>query len=85
VVFGSLSARRKLAVLGSSQPNSIGVQELWIIDPDPRLITEHRFGADASVTTVVISESDPLTSPLLPGFVISGTILKPPRSTATSA
>ena len=52
-----------------------GVQELWIIDPDPRLITQHRFGANAGVTTVVISESDPLTSPLLPGFVISGTEL----------
>jgi Uma2 family endonuclease len=52
-----------------------GVQELWIIDPDPRLITQHWFGPGASVTTVVFSESDPLTSPLLPGFVISGTEL----------
>jgi Uma2 family endonuclease len=52
-----------------------GVQELWIIDPDPRLITQHRFAANASVATVVVSESDPLTSPLLPKFVISGTEL----------
>jgi Uma2 family endonuclease len=52
-----------------------GVQELWIIDPDPRLTTQHRFCADGSVITVVTSESDSLTSPLLPGFVISGTEL----------
>jgi Uma2 family endonuclease len=52
-----------------------GVQELWIIDPDPRLTTQHRFCADGSVITVAISESDSLSSPLLPGFVISGTEL----------
>ena len=48
-----------------------GVQELWIIDPDPRLTIQHRFFADGSVTTVVIPESDSLTSTLLPGFLIS--------------
>jgi Uma2 family endonuclease len=52
-----------------------GVQELWIIDPDPRLITQHRFGPGASVTTIVFPESDSLTSPLLPGFVITGSEL----------
>lgn len=49
-----------------------GVQELWIIDPDPRLTTQHRFAADGRVVTAVASESDLLSSPLLPGFTISG-------------
>jgi Uma2 family endonuclease len=49
-----------------------GVQELWIIDPEPKRTSQHRFAPDGSVTTVTISESDNLTSSLLPGFSISG-------------
>jgi Uma2 family endonuclease len=52
-----------------------GVQELWIIDPDPKRTTQHQFSPDGSATTFTISESDMLTSPLLPGFSISGTEL----------
>jgi Uma2 family endonuclease len=48
-----------------------GVQELWIIDPDPRLTIQHRFALDGSVVTVAVSESELLLSPLLPGFSIS--------------
>ena len=49
-----------------------GVQELWIIDPEPKLTTQYRFAPDGSATAVTIPESDRLTSPLLPGFSISG-------------
>src|SRR5215471_6532254 len=49
-----------------------GVQELWIIDPEPKLTTQHRFAPDGGVATVTIPESDYLTSPLLCGFSISG-------------
>jgi Uma2 family endonuclease len=52
-----------------------GVQELWIIDPDPRLTTQHRFASDGTVATTAASESDSITSALLPGFSISGTEL----------
>jgi Uma2 family endonuclease len=49
-----------------------GVQELWIIDPEPKQTTQYRFAPDGGATTVTISESDHLASPLLPGFTISG-------------
>jgi Uma2 family endonuclease len=48
------------------------VQELWIIDPEPKLTTQYRFAPDGGATMVTISECDSLTSPLLPGFSISG-------------
>ena len=49
-----------------------GVQELWIIDPEPKLTTQYRFAPDGGATAVTIAESDYLTSPLLPRFSISG-------------
>ena len=49
-----------------------GVQELWIIDPEPKLTTQYRFTPDGGATTVTIPESDYLTSPVLRGFSISG-------------
>src|SRR5271165_3505836 len=49
-----------------------GIQELWIIDPEPRLTTQYRFTLDGNATSVTISESDHLTSALLPGFTILG-------------
>ncbi|MBV9674260.1 MAG: Uma2 family endonuclease [Verrucomicrobia bacterium] len=51
------------------------VQESWIIDPEPRLPTQYRFAPDGDATSVTISESENLTSPLLPGFTISGSEL----------
>ena len=52
-----------------------GVKELWIIDPEPKLTTQYRFAPDGCATTVTIPESEYLTSPLPPGFIISGTEL----------
>jgi Uma2 family endonuclease len=52
-----------------------GVRELWIIDLEPKQTTQYRFAPDGRVTTVTISESDHLTSPVLPAFTISGTEL----------
>jgi Uma2 family endonuclease len=49
-----------------------GVPELWIVDPEPKLTTQYRFALDGGVATVTTSENDNLTSPLLPGFSISG-------------
>jgi Uma2 family endonuclease len=48
-----------------------GVQELWIIDPEPREVLVYRFGSGAGEPAERFQQSDTVTSPLLPGLVVA--------------
>jgi len=52
-----------------------GIRELWIIDPERRIVTIHRFAEGGQETASEVAESGTLTTPLLPGLRISARLL----------
>lgn len=52
-----------------------GVRELWTIDPEPRIVTIHRFAEGATESVSEIAETGVLITPLLPGLKISAQLL----------
>jgi Uma2 family endonuclease len=52
-----------------------GVPELWIIDPEPRLVSIHSFAQGGAESVSEIAESGVLTTPLLPGLRIPARVL----------
>ena len=52
-----------------------GVRELWIVDPESRVVTIHCFAEGGTESVSEIAESGVLTSPLLPGLKISAQLL----------
>ena len=52
-----------------------GVPELWIIDPEPRIVSIHSFAEGSTESVSEIAESGVLTTPLLPGLSISAQLL----------
>jgi Uma2 family endonuclease len=52
-----------------------GVKELWIIDPEPRTVTMHRFNPDGSDMVTELDENQILKSPLLPGWSLLASAL----------
>jgi Uma2 family endonuclease len=49
-----------------------GLKELWIIDPEPRLIQVYMLQENAGQPVATYSESDSFTSPHFPGLEIHG-------------
>jgi Uma2 family endonuclease len=67
---------RRLDLLNKKRVYAIrGVRELWIIDPEPRMVTTHCFSEDGAESVSEIAESGVLTTRLLPGFEISAGLL----------
>jgi Uma2 family endonuclease len=52
-----------------------GVRELWIVDPESRVVTIHCFAEGGKKSVSEIAESGVLTSALLPGLKISAQLL----------
>ena len=52
-----------------------GVRELWIIDPEPGIVTIHRFAEGGKESVSEAAESGVLMTPLLPGLKISARLL----------
>jgi Uma2 family endonuclease len=52
-----------------------GVPELWIIDPEPRIVSIHCFAEGSTESVSEIAESGVLTTPLLPGLSIPARLL----------
>jgi Uma2 family endonuclease len=52
-----------------------GVKEFWIIDPEPRTVTMHRFSLEGGEMVTELDENQTLTSPLLPGWSLLGSAL----------
>jgi Uma2 family endonuclease len=47
-----------------------GVQELWIVEPETRLVKVYRFQSNAQTPAQTLSANQSLTTPLLPGLSI---------------
>jgi len=47
------------------------VAEYWIVDPEARAIEQYRLGDEGLELAATLTESDLLTTPLLPGFQVS--------------
>lgn len=63
---------RRLDLVNKKQEYArAGVEELWIIDPEPRTIMIHRFGSDGVEETRQVSEYGTLSTELLPGFELA--------------
>ena len=52
-----------------------GVRELWIVDPESRVVATHCFAEGGTESVSEIAESGVLTSALLPGLKISAQLL----------
>ena len=52
-----------------------GARELWIIDPEPRVVTIHRFAEGGTELVSEVAQSGVLLTPLLPGLKISARLL----------
>jgi len=52
-----------------------GVRELWVIDPETRVVTIHRFAEGGRESISEVAESDVLITSLLPGFKIPALLL----------
>ena len=52
-----------------------GVRELWMVDPESRVVTIHCFAEGGRESVSEIVESGVLTSPLFPGLKISARLL----------
>jgi Uma2 family endonuclease len=52
-----------------------GVRELWLIDPEPRIVTIHRFAERGRESVSEVAESGILMTSLLPGFKIPAQLL----------
>ena len=48
------------------------MRELWLIDPEPRIVTIHRFAERGGESVSEVAESGILMTSLLPGFKIPG-------------
>jgi Uma2 family endonuclease len=60
---------RRLDLVNKKQEYArAGVNELWIIDPEVRTITIHRFAPDGTEQVRLINEEGTLSTALLPGF-----------------
>jgi Uma2 family endonuclease len=60
---------RRLDLVNKKQEYArAGVKELWIIDPEPRTITIHRFASEGLEEIRQIDEAGDLATDLLPGF-----------------
>lgn len=57
-----------------------GVREYWFVDLDADRIEVHRLEGDRFGDPAILSPSDTLTSPLLPGFSVEVADIIPPRS-----
>jgi Uma2 family endonuclease len=67
---------RRLDLVNKKQEYArAGVKELWIIDPEARTVTMHRFNLDGSEIVSELDENQTLRSPLLPGWSLSGSAL----------
>jgi Uma2 family endonuclease len=57
----------------------LGVQELWIIDPEPGTLAIHRFAENADEPVAILVPSDTVSTALLPGFSLKvGAIFRRP-------
>jgi Uma2 family endonuclease len=60
---------RRLDLVNKKQEYArAGVEELWIIDPEPRTITIHQFASDGVEKIRQIVQEEMLSTELLPGF-----------------
>ena len=60
---------RRLDLVNKKQEYArAGVEELWIIDPEPRVIMIHQFTFDGVEKIRHIDQEDTLSTELLPGF-----------------
>jgi Uma2 family endonuclease len=67
---------RQLDLLNKKRVYAIrGVRELWIIDPEPRIVTIHCFAEGGAESVSEIAVSGVLTTPLLPGLKVSAGLL----------
>jgi Uma2 family endonuclease len=67
---------RRLDLVNKKQEYArAGVKELWIIDPEPRTVTMHRFNPDGNEMVTELHENQTLASPLLAGWSFPGPAL----------
>jgi Uma2 family endonuclease len=60
---------RRLDLVNKKQEYArAGVNELWVIDPEPRTIIIHQFALDGVERIRQVDEGDTLSTDLLPGF-----------------
>ena len=52
-----------------------GVRELWVIDPETRIVTIYRFAEGGRDSISEVAESGVLITSLLPGFKIPALLL----------
>jgi Uma2 family endonuclease len=52
-----------------------GVKELWIIDPEPRIVAIHQFAFDGVDKIREVDEEEALSTDLLPGFNLAVTTI----------
>ena len=52
-----------------------GVRELWVIDPETRVVTIHRFAEGGRESISEVAESGVLITSLLPGFKVPALLL----------
>jgi len=67
---------RRLDLVSKKRVYAIrGVRELWIVDPESRVVATHCFAEGGTESVSEIAESGVLTSALLPGLKISAQLL----------
>jgi Uma2 family endonuclease len=60
---------RRLDLVNKKQEYArAGVKELWIIDPEPRIVVIHQFAFDGVDKMREVDEEEALSTDLLPGF-----------------
>jgi Uma2 family endonuclease len=52
-----------------------GVRELWVIDPETRIVSIHQFAEDGRESMSEVAGSGVFISSLLPGFKIHALLL----------
>jgi Uma2 family endonuclease len=67
---------RRLDLVNKKQEYArAGVQELWIIDPEPRIVMIHQFAFDGVEKVRQVNEDGTLSTEFLPGFSLGAAMI----------